>query len=101
MKNTTKESTHELLNNLDKQHSKSEQIFERKNIKDTPFQLISNKDEKQYFAVLGGKRVTEIYDNPEKPQKEVSKITWNNLMIVMTELIKMENELTKTIKHEN
>lgn len=98
MKNTTKDNIQELSKSLDKQHSKSKETFTRERIEGTPFEIIKNKGEKKYFAVLGSKRVTEIYDNEKKPTEEVKKINWNNIIIVMTELMKMESEITKLTK---
>lgn len=70
------------------------EIITRKNVKETPFTIISLNDKNQHFASLGEYRITEIYDSAGQVQKEVEKITWNRLiqvMMILNEQMKINN----------
>jgi len=60
-----------------------EELIQRKDVKDTPFTIISKTDTNEHFAVIGEYRITEVYDSKNKVEKEVKKITWNRIVQVM------------------
>ena len=58
-------------------------LVSRKEVKETPFEIISLNDKNEHFAVLGEYRLTEKYGDPRMAEKEVEKITWNRLIQVI------------------
>ncbi len=56
-------------------------MIERKDVKDTPFTIITIEGES--FGVMGEYRVTEKYDSAVKAESEVRKVTWNRMVQVM------------------
>jgi hypothetical protein len=74
--------------------NKNTELVKRKEIKDTPFTVISLTEQNEHFAVLGDYRVTEVYDNPQTAEKEVKKVTWNRLIqviLILQEKFKDDN----------
>lgn len=76
--------------------SVSEELIERIDVKDSPFQLIKVDDE--IFIGMGQYRLTEVYDVKDKSVEELLKetevISWNKLIQVMMILI----ESNKNVK---
>ncbi len=68
-------------------NKKAEELFKRKDVKDTPFIIITDVEKKESYAVMGKWRVTEKYTDPRKAEAEVKRITWNRLIQVVTILI--------------
>jgi len=61
----------------------NKELIQRKEVKNTPFTIISKTDTNEHFAVMGDYRITEVYDSQNKVEKEVKKITWNRIIQVM------------------
>lgn len=61
--------------------SKNEALFNRKEIKNTPFEVISTKE--GHFIALGQYRLSELYEKQDEAVKEANKITWNRLFQVI------------------
>ncbi len=76
--------------------SKGEELVTRKNIKDSPFEIIGTlrENKRVYFGVVGKHRVTEHSDNEKDIEKELGKITWNRIVQVVIILM----EANKNIK---
>ena len=84
------DTTSTMSNEMDKQHSNSEESFTTHEIEGTPFLRISQGE--QHFAVLGQERVTEVYDNPSRVIEDAQQITWNKLLVVVNRMIQHNNE---------
>lgn len=65
------------------QNGEATELLSRKEIKDTPFQVVSIAEENKHFAILGEYRITEKYDTAKEAEKEVVKMTWNRIIQVM------------------
>ena len=78
---------------------KGSELISRKEVKDTPFTIISLNDKSQHFATLGEYRITEIYDKVNKAEEEVVKITWNRLIQVIM-ILQEKNKNNELVKLE-
>ena len=74
------------------------ELIKRKEVKNTPFTIISKTDTNEHFAVMGDYRITEVYDSQNKVEKEVKKITWNRIVQVMMILNEKVKEDAKSEK---
>lgn len=74
----------------DKQNS-SKELIKRKEIKDTPFTVISVKNGN--FGVMGEYRITEVKESIKEVEKELKEITWNRIVQVMMILTKKTEKL--------
>ena len=81
-------------NNL---NSNSEELIQRIDIKDTPFQIIVT--ERGAWGIMGKYRLTEILETPEKVEEVLTKLTWNRIIQVMMLLIK-DQEWLDNLKTE-
>lgn len=81
MKSTTKSNTDTTLEITDNLDSNSE-LIQRKEVKDSPFTIISLIEQKEHFAVLGEYRITEKYKSAEVAEAEVKKVTWDRIIQV-------------------
>ncbi len=74
--------------------SKTEELIERIDVDESPFQLI--KVDGEIFIGMGQYRLTEVYDVKDKSVeellKETEKISWNKLVQVMMILIESNKE---------
>ena len=71
---------------------KNEELITRKKVKDSPFEVIGLVEKKEYFAVLGEYRITEVYDTERKAIDQVKKINWNRVIQVVMILIEKLNK---------
>lgn len=71
-------------------------MIKRKEIKDTPFTIISLMEQNEHFAVVGEYRVTEKYDERSKAERAVKKVTWNRIVQVTMILIEKLKEDKKS-----
>lgn len=60
---------------------KTEELFKRHEVKDTPFTIVELDGE--FFAVLGKFRLTEPKESFEDAVEEVTAFTWNRIIQVM------------------
>ena len=83
-----------------KRNENPKEIFTKEQIKDTPFLVIYNPDKKLAFGVFGQYRITKDFENPEDVKNELTNMTQDKIITVMTlvyEMLKSQNEsLTKT-----
>lgn len=59
------------------------ELIQRKELKETPFVIVSLTETNEHFGTLGEYRITEKYDKFSKVETELSKITWNRLIQVI------------------
>lgn len=76
-------------------NKEAEELIIRKDLKNTPFQIISIVEENKHFAVMGKYRITENYDKVTKCENEVTKITWNRLIQIIMLLHEYNNNPTQ------
>ena len=85
-----------------KRNENPEEIFTKEQIKDTPFLVIYNPDKKLAFGVFGQYRITKDFENPEEVKNELTNMTWDKIITVMSLVYEMlksqEKSLTKTEK---
>ncbi len=79
-----------------KDTSKNTETLNRVEVKDTPITVIHNLEDNRSFGVMGKYRVTEIYDDPRKVEKELKKVTWNRVIQVI--MIMREDEVKENTK---
>ena len=70
----------------------NKELITRKNVKDSPFEVIGITDKNEYFAVLGEYRITEKFKSEKEAIKEVKGISWNRVIQVMMILIEKLNK---------
>ncbi len=80
---------HTNVNGTDKVNS-GEELVKRKDIKETPFQVITT--EGVSFGAMGEYRVTEKCETVKEVEKELKKITWNRIIQVMMILEEVKNK---------
>lgn len=71
--------------------SSNEELITRKNIEDSPFQVIGLEGE--YFGCMGKYRITETAETELEIVEELEKVTWNRLVQVMLLLIESTKEI--------
>jgi hypothetical protein len=98
MKNTKSEVSQQNANEVSKQGFGKEEIIIRENIAETPFQIITVKDES--FGVMGEYRVTEQLSSAKKVKEELKKITWNRIVQVMMIMKNIDEKITNKIEKE-
>lgn len=85
----------------DKQNSNSnKELVKTKEVKGTPFTIISLTDTKEHFAALGQYRVTEKHKTRKAAEEEVKEISWNRIVqvcMILNEKMKDKsiNEINK------
>jgi hypothetical protein len=72
---------------------KGEEMIKRKNIKDSPFEIITI--DKESFGVMGEYRITEKYKTVTKVKEELEKITWNRIVQVIMILNEVQTKINK------
>lgn len=68
-----------------------EELIHREDVENTPFTIMQIEDD--YFATMGKYRLTELHKDKEKLKKELTKITWNRIVQVVSVMIQHENEI--------
>lgn len=85
-----------------KRNKNPQEIFTKEQIKDTPFLVIYNPDKKLAFGVFGQYRITKDFENPEEVKNELTIMTWDKIITVMSLVYEMlksqEKTQTKTVK---
>lgn len=71
------------------------ELITRKNVKDTPFTIITNNEEGRSFGTIGKYKITEERKTPEEVEEEITKITWDNIIKIMTIIIEINNNNNK------
>lgn len=69
------------------------EIIKRKDIKDTPFTVITVN--KEHFGSMGNYRITEKYKTRDAVERELKKVTWNRVIQVIMLLQEMNKETNK------
>ena len=69
----------------------SSETISRKEIKDSPFNIITVDGES--FGVMGDYRLTEKAGTVKEVEKQLKKITWNRIIQVIMLLDEMKNNL--------
>lgn len=90
------------MNTKEKVEENNTELISKKDVKDSPFTIVSMNETEEHFAVLGEYRITEKYKSIEKAEKEVVKITWNRIiqiMMIMTEKMKDNAMIEKLRKN--
>lgn len=90
---------HTSANGTDKENSSREELVKRKNIENTPFEIITI--EGRSFGAMGSYRVTEAYEKIKDVEKELTKITWDRIVQVIMILNEVKSNLDKTVETTN
>lgn len=85
------------VNNKDSGDGKNQTIT-RKEIKDSPFHVITIDGES--FGVMGDYRLTEKSADESEVIKELKKITWNRIVQVVMLLEEVRTKLNNKIKEQ-
>lgn len=72
-----------------KRNENPEEIFTKEQIKDTPFLVIYNPDKNLAFGVFGQYRITKDFQNPEDVKNELTNMTWDKIITVMSLVYEM------------
>lgn len=67
-----------------------EELIKKHEIEDTPFMVVTT--EEGSFATLGKYRLTPVYPTKQEAIDDVSKVTWNRIL----QIISLVNEILKT-----
>lgn len=82
--------------NVEKNNPAAEELFSKTPIADTPFMIIHNKEKNIAFGVFGKYKITKDYQKPDQVENELTKMTWDKIITVMTlvhEMLKTQSEL--------
>jgi len=94
MKNIQKQKIQSTnVNEINSESLKGEEMIKRKNIKDSPFEIITI--DKESFGVMGEYRITEKYKTVTKVKEELEKITWNRIVQVIMILNEVQTKINK------
>ncbi len=94
MKNIQKQKIQSTnVNEINSESSKGEEMIKRKNVKDSPFEIITI--EKESFGVMGEYRITEKHKTIAKVKEELEKITWNRIVQVIMILNEVQTKINK------
>lgn len=63
----------------------SSELIKRVPVKDSPFEVITINGES--FIGMGNYRISEFYKTEEAAEESITKLTWNNICIVMNVMI--------------
>ena len=66
-------------------------------VDNTPFLIIYNKEQKIAFGVFGQYKITKDFDNPDDVRNELTNMTWNKIITVMS----LVYEMLKSQKQPN
>lgn len=72
-----------------KSNGKSEELIERDDVENTPFQIITIN--KESFGVFGKYRITEPYHTKQQCKVELLNMNWNNVVKIMTLVVETMN----------
>ncbi len=72
--------------------------YKRKELKNTPFTVISDFEKGEHYAVMGDYRLTEAYKDAKSAEQAVKKITWNRLIQVILILDELKNKRKELVK---
>ncbi|AXH77326.1 MAG: replication initiator protein [Microviridae sp.] len=78
------------INRLDSQRNKYKKKDTDETVENTPFVMITIKDET--FGAFGQYRITEVYKTKEECEKELTQITWNRIIQIITLVNEMLNK---------
>lgn len=80
---------------------KGTELIKTHNVKNTPFVIIEETENKQFFGSIALYRITNYYQTKEECEKELTTITWDRISQVMMILIELkEQTLFKKNKKE-
>lgn len=65
-------------------NSNPEELFTHKQIPDTPFIIVHNKEKNIAFGAFGKYKITRDYNNPDEVENELTKFTWDKIITVMS-----------------
>ena len=100
METLTKESTSTNVEKLTNKDSGTE-LIERFVIPDSPFTVITLKEENKHFGVMGEYRITEEKENKIDVIKELEKVTWNRViqvLMILEEIRGKDKNFDKKVK---
>lgn len=97
-KQTTKEELLHILTSEEEQdnknsNSETKQLIEREQVEETPFNVITINGVS--FGTFGQYRITEEYNTKKQCEHELKRITWNNIIKIMTLVHEMLNNQNK------
>lgn len=59
------------------------ELFSNTIVENTPFNIITDNEDKLHFGVMGKHRITEKSENYEQIEKELKEITWDKIIQVI------------------
>lgn len=90
--NTYSKQSQENVNKKNNSNSNYE-LFEKLELDNTPFTVISDNEKKIHFGVMGMYRITHDKEDVNEVVKELEEITWNRIMqviLILTEINKKQ-----------
>lgn len=73
----------------------SKKLFTQEQVEDSPIWIVGKEEEKEYFAILGENRITEIYETAEEVRELIEKRSWN-LIITIASIVAEKIDQIKT-----
>ena len=74
-----------------KKNNQAEELFEKIQVDNTPFLIIYNKEQKIAFGVFGKYNITKDFNNPDEVKDELSNMTWDKIITVISLVYEMLN----------
>jgi hypothetical protein len=81
-----------------KKNENPTEIFSKTPVENTPFLVIHNEEQKIAFGVFGQYRITKDFNNPEEVKDELTNMTWDKIITVMSlvyEMLKSQANTTE------
>lgn len=81
---------------IKEKNPQKEELIQRDEVENTPFIMITINNET--FGTFGKYRITEMYHTKAQCKVELLKMDWNRVIQIMTLIVDMMRENTKTTK---
>jgi len=74
------------------------EIYSKTPVENTPFLIIYNEEQKIAFGVFGQYKITKDFNNPEEVKDELTNMTWDKIITVMSLVYEMLKSQSNTEK---
>lgn len=75
-------------------------------VEESPIRIVGNEEKKEWFAVLGGRRISDIYESKEELETHLAKglngqIFWNAVSAIVMDVLLYVEEIDKQTLKKN
>lgn len=80
--------------------SENTELFRREDIPNTPFQIITDNETKEYFGTFGLHRITPKFKKKALVYDEVEKPNWNQILNVIVLCLKDADKIIESVNNQ-